>query len=56
MANQNQRYCPMCDVWVPARETVCVACGMTTERPEPVRKTLAEVWAEEDDREHEESR
>ncbi len=27
-----KRYCPMCDKWVPARETVCKACGQPTEK------------------------
>lgn len=27
-----KRYCPMCDKWVPAREVVCKACGMDTEK------------------------
>ncbi len=27
-----KRYCPMCDKWVPARETVCKACGIETEK------------------------
>jgi predicted amidophosphoribosyltransferase len=26
-----RRYCPMCDVWLPVRETTCRACGQPTE-------------------------
>jgi len=51
---QTPRYCPMCDVWVPASQVDCKACGMRTEKPE--RRTMADVWAEQDDREYEEGR
>ena len=27
-----KRYCPMCDVWVPANERECKACGQPTEK------------------------
>ena len=29
------RYCEMCDVWVPASQTTCRACGGQTSKPEP---------------------
>ena len=38
-----KRYCPMCEKWLPARETVCKACGMPTEKPEPARCEDGEV-------------
>lgn len=28
-----RRYCGLCDLWVPARQTVCRACGADTDRP-----------------------
>jgi rRNA maturation endonuclease Nob1 len=28
----NKRYCPMCEKWVPMRQTECKACGMPTDR------------------------
>jgi hypothetical protein len=27
-----KRYCPMCDVWWPARKYECPDCGMATEK------------------------
>ncbi len=27
-----KRYCGMCDKWVPAKETVCKACGADTDK------------------------
>ncbi len=36
---ESVRYCPMCDVWVPRRQTVCRACGMATEMVTTDRKT-----------------
>ena len=28
----SKRYCPMCDKWVPAKQTECKACGADTEK------------------------
>lgn len=33
-----QRYCGMCDKWVPARETECRACGAATDKAEQRRE------------------
>jgi rRNA maturation endonuclease Nob1 len=27
-----KRYCGACDVWVPASQTICKACGADTEK------------------------
>lgn len=54
-----KRYCGMCDKWVPARETVCKACGADTEKaitekPKPqvvdlmdaLRQGLPKCWSD----------
>jgi len=41
MTTRPQRYCGMCDKWVPANETVCKACGADTDRmpTKPLKRT-----------------